>query len=159
MRSGERPGQMSLRVGVAGIIPRGDKVLVLRRAATASFLPGSFDLPGGKLEFGEPPEDGVRREVLEETGISTSVARILGAKSYLVEGGKKHTILIVYLLRPQGNSFQVTLSKEHDDYAWVGRSDLERVFRTGVLPETSKPDLIQEIIREYFDSGLVEKSV
>ena len=150
---------MSLRVGVAGIIPRGDKVLVLRRAATASFLPGSFDLPGGKLEFGESPEDGVKREVLEETGIYTSVIRILSAKSYLVEGGKKHTILIVYLLRPLGDSLHVTLSKEHDDFTWVGSSDLEKVFRTGVLPETSKPDLIQEIIREYFESGLVDESV
>src|SRR4030095_6436951 len=39
---------------------------------------GTWDLPGGFLEAGEPPEIGLRREVLEELGVGVSSARFLG---------------------------------------------------------------------------------
>jgi len=38
--------RMQKKIGVAGIIPRGRTVLVLRRSHTDGFLPGAYDLPG-----------------------------------------------------------------------------------------------------------------
>ncbi len=45
------------KVGVAGIIARGNTVLVLRRSKSDAFLPGAYDLPGGGLEPGEVPDE------------------------------------------------------------------------------------------------------
>ena len=143
---------MTQRVGVVGIIPRGGKVLVLRRAAGESFLPGFVDLPGGGLEPGELPEDGVIREVREETGLTTSVVRILSVRPYTDGLGGNRPILIVFLLRLKDDQGQVRLSEEHDEYRWVERSELDSVFREGQHLQTSDPDLIRGIIQEYFES-------
>jgi len=56
-------------VSVAGIVVSDDdRVLVIRRDDN-----GHWEAPGGVLELGESFEDGVRREVLEETGLAISV--------------------------------------------------------------------------------------
>ena len=60
-----------------------------------------IELPGGVVEEGEPPEEGIRREVLEETGYSFEKFEYLGKVSanpsttnnythfYLATGGEK----------------------------------------------------------------------
>ncbi len=132
------------KVGVVGIIPRGKSVLVLRRSPADSFLPGQYDLPGGGLEPGETPEEGIRREVLEETGLRAVVVRSLGTRGYaLSDSGEEDKALVVFLLRTTAR--KVRLSKEHDEYRWVSESSLTEVFGEG--------DLIGMILRDYFTSG------
>ena len=46
---------------------RGDEILLLKRQGGA--LSGQWFLPGGAVERGELPEDGARREFVEETGL------------------------------------------------------------------------------------------
>ena len=59
-------------VSVAGIVVRDDnRVLVIRRDDN-----GQWEAPGGVLELDESFEDGVRREVLEETGLQVAVERL-----------------------------------------------------------------------------------
>ncbi len=53
---------------VVGIVKRGEEYLVGRRAPHQT-LAGYSEFPGGKLLPGEPLEDGLRREVREETGL------------------------------------------------------------------------------------------
>jgi len=54
-------------VGVGAILIRGDRILMARRGKIP--LKGWWSLPGGALETGELLEDGIRREVREETGL------------------------------------------------------------------------------------------
>ncbi|MFE3992374.1 NUDIX hydrolase [Streptomyces goshikiensis] len=69
-------------VSVAGVVVRGDgRLLAIRRADN-----GTWELPGGVLELVETPEDGVRREVLEETGIHVEVDRLTGVYKNIVAG-------------------------------------------------------------------------
>ena len=58
-------------MGVSGLIFRGGQVLLVRRG-TAPFL-GRWSLPGGRVEPGETPEQAVKREVREETGLDVDV--------------------------------------------------------------------------------------
>ncbi len=52
-----------------------------------------WGLPGGDLKYGEDPLQGVRREILEETGLSVAAARLL-----LVENSVEfHQISLTYL--------------------------------------------------------------
>ena len=136
---------MEAVVGVAGIIPQGDTVLVLRRSRTNHFLPGAWDLPGGRLEPGEAPEEGVVREALEETGLRTKVVRSLGSRSYPLDPNseRRGRVMNAYLLKARGE-LRIRLSDEHDAYRWVPDSDLTEIFAAN--------DLMRSVIHQYFES-------
>lgn len=96
-------------VSVAGIVVRDDgRVLVIRRADN-----GTWEPPGGVLELDERPEDGVIREVLEETGIAVSVERLTGVYKNMTRG----VVALVFRCRPVGG--QATTSPESTAVEWI----------------------------------------
>jgi len=46
----------SFMVLAEGALFNNEKLLVVKRSETKKFLPGYWELPGGKLEFGESPQ-------------------------------------------------------------------------------------------------------
>jgi 8-oxo-dGTP diphosphatase len=58
------------RIGVGVIVKKDNRVLMGKRKN--SHGEGSWQFPGGHLEFRETPEDCARRELLEETGLVTN---------------------------------------------------------------------------------------
>lgn len=76
---GERFGkQGELRVGCSATIfdEKREKVLLTRRADN-----GRWCLPGGRMESGESAAEACEREVLEETGLTVRVTRLVGVYS------------------------------------------------------------------------------
>lgn len=63
---------------VSALVEDGDGRVLLARRAVEPYR-GLWDPPGGFLEEGEHPEDGLRRELLEETGLRCEPVRFLGA--------------------------------------------------------------------------------
>ena len=63
-------------VGVGGVIvdERGRVVLIRRRYEP---MAGRWSLPGGGVEIGETLEEGVAREMLEETGFEVEVGPVI----------------------------------------------------------------------------------
>jgi ADP-ribose pyrophosphatase YjhB (NUDIX family) len=62
------------QIRVTGILIERGKILLVKQRVT----PGrAWSLPGGRLENGETLEQGVVREVLEETGLSANVVKLL----------------------------------------------------------------------------------
>ena len=62
----------TLRFVAAGLILRGDEVLICQRKA-GSPMGLKWEFPGGKIEAGESAEQALRRELDEELGISAQV--------------------------------------------------------------------------------------
>jgi ADP-ribose pyrophosphatase YjhB (NUDIX family) len=60
-------------IGVGGLIFQDDSILLIRRGKPP--LEGQWSLPGGAVETGETLEEALRREILEETGLSLAGVR------------------------------------------------------------------------------------
>ena len=96
------------------------RCLLLRRSMNSKGNPGKWDFPGGKVDPSETFEQGLLREIAEETGLSISLCHVLGAAE-----SESPTARVVYLiLEGQLKSGQPRLSSEHDDFVWVERKAL-----------------------------------
>jgi ADP-ribose pyrophosphatase YjhB (NUDIX family) len=62
-------------VGIGGVIIDEGQALLIRRGSEP--LRGEWSIPGGTLELGESLEEGVARELLEETGIEVRVLELI----------------------------------------------------------------------------------
>jgi 8-oxo-dGTP diphosphatase len=62
-------------VGIGGVVIDDGKTLLIRRGSEP--LRGQWSIPGGTLELGESLEDGVARELLEETGLEVRVLDLI----------------------------------------------------------------------------------
>jgi 8-oxo-dGTP diphosphatase len=66
-------------IGAYGLLERNGEVLVVRKNRGAYI--GALDLPGGGIEFGEDPVAALRREFIEETGLSVIGETLIDALS------------------------------------------------------------------------------
>jgi 8-oxo-dGTP diphosphatase len=85
------------RLTVDGIIIKNKKIVLIKRRNEP--FHGQWALPGGFVEYGETTEEAVIREIQEETGIRTTIQKILGVYSDPKRDPRGHTISIVYLLQ------------------------------------------------------------
>lgn len=102
-----------------------------------------WDLPGGKMEYGEFPQQTVIREVKEETDLDIKVVRQLESWWFFSSTSKHEVVCITYLC--SADKLLIDLSKnpadEHiQEYKWVTKED----FFTGKYPFLN--DSIRQVI-------------
>jgi len=112
-------------VGVGGVIVDGDRVVLIKRKYEP--LAGRWSIPGGTLEVGERLEDGVARELLEETGLVVRVGPVVEVFDRIVRDAdgrvKYHFVLVDYLCLPVSGRLQA--GDDVSDAEWVGFGDLD----------------------------------
>lgn len=84
-------------IGVGGAVVRDGRLLLVRRASRHGR--GNWQLPGGFIEPDETIEQGVVREVFEETGVEAVVEAVLGLRSRC-DPDSGNGIYVVLLLAP-----------------------------------------------------------
>lgn len=108
-------------ISTHSIIIKDNQFLITKRRQTAKFGPNCWDTPGGKLDIGEQPEQGLSREILEETGLTVTVDKPVIVHSKMVLEKDKQLIYLIFLCHYVGG--QVKLSDEHTEYRWVNREE------------------------------------
>lgn len=72
---------MARRIAVRGIIFKDGKLFAMRHISGQSEA-DFWSTPGGGLDEGESLRDGLRREMIEETGITPAIGRLLYIQQY-----------------------------------------------------------------------------
>lgn len=102
-----RPAGHSVSV-TAVITDDGGRVLLIQRADN-----GHWEPPGGVLELGETIEDGLRREVREETGLHVEPEALTGVYKNMA------LAVIALVFRAKVTGGQPRVSEETTDFRWA----------------------------------------
>jgi NADH pyrophosphatase NudC (nudix superfamily) len=105
---------------VAGLVQVGEEILLARNAAWPAKM---FALITGFLEAGETPEQGIAREVKEETNLDVEQLELIGVYEFV----RKNELIIAYHVIADG---RIELSEELVEYRMV-RPERLKPWRAG----------------------------
>ena len=136
-------------VGVGGVVIDADRALLIRRASPP--LEGQWSIPGGMLELGETLDQGVRRELAEETGLEVAVLELIEALERIEPGSRGdgnnpasaglvqpryHFVILDYLCEVRGGILRA--GSDAKDFAWAREDDLARFNLTAAATRVLK---------------------
>lgn len=134
---------MKQRIRVVGIIKNSEGVLIFKRNRGRSEAPVSWELPTGKIKFGEQPEEAMARSLTEYTGLSASSINLRDVITFLApeESSQLSNLYIIYELGIAGE----IKPNPHDRY--TAYKFVKDFVNSGInLTETSRS--VIEIIDE-----------
>jgi 8-oxo-dGTP diphosphatase len=126
------------RLGAYALVRRDETVLLVRISARG-FHTGSWTLPGGGVDHGEPPRSAVRRELREECGVDGSVGELVAVHDEHFSGTAPsgryedfHAVALVFEATVADDAEPVLTEVDGttDAVAWVPLADIE----SGALP-------------------------
>lgn len=143
---------MKQLISVRAIIRDNNKTLLLRRAEGRQSILGKFELPGGKLGYGEQPEDALGRYLSDNAGLTVQSAQLYDVLTYIDHDDRdtQYTFILYLVSLGQGGG-KVKLSQKYDEYAWKKLGDINQ----DQLTESAK--LLLGISEQQV--GSVEKNV
>jgi 8-oxo-dGTP diphosphatase len=101
---------------VKSMIVNDGKLLIVKRADDDRYMPGIWEIPGGKAEDEESLSEALIRETLEETGLSIVINREISVRDFKIK--KKEIEMHIYLCSAIDID-KIKLSCEHSLYEWV----------------------------------------
>ena len=95
---------MKQRIRVVGIIKNEEGVLVLKCSRGRSEMPVFWELPTGKIKFGEQPEEAMVRSLSEYVGLTTSSIQLKDVIAFVAPEGSSqlNNLYIIYELNING---------------------------------------------------------
>jgi 8-oxo-dGTP pyrophosphatase MutT (NUDIX family) len=119
---------MKLKVAAKAVLVSGGKVLIMSDN-------GKWDFPGGGTEGDERLPDTLRRELLEETGITDfTIGPVVHADEWFIEKLDLHVVAVFYRC-DTAQQIAPQLSDEHTEFAWILPEDLAKYDAT---PDTAR---------------------
>jgi ADP-ribose pyrophosphatase YjhB (NUDIX family) len=117
-------------VGDAAVIDDAGRILLVQRADN-----GRWAMPGGALEVGETPAEGVVREAREETGVRCRAVSLIGVFDSRLCGtqSRHHLYQFVFLCEPlnQGRPEPASHAIEVLDVGWFAEDGLPEAMDPG----------------------------
>jgi 8-oxo-dGTP diphosphatase len=136
-------------IGVGAVVIDGSKVLLVRRGQEP--LKGEWSLPGGALELGETLQQGVVREVFEETGLTVVPEGIVEVLDRITQDDlsgriRYHYVLVDFLCHVTGGKLRG--GSDAEEARWVGVAELHEQGEYRLAP------LTVQVIEKGFRLGL-----
>jgi 8-oxo-dGTP pyrophosphatase MutT (NUDIX family) len=131
-------------VGVKALIEDEKGKILLFKAPgwPAQNLEPHWDIPGGRIDVGEEPLTALKRELLEETGISDYsepdfFTAVIANPQTKLDIGTVGLAIFVYKVKI-ADDVQVKISDEHTEYEWVARPEAAQKLEYKYPPALTK---------------------
>lgn len=107
-----------------------DRVLLVKhRPERGGFWQGKWICPGGKLELGERIEDGVRREVREETNLEIRLTSPLAPFDRIVESEGQTELHVIYIdYMAEKSEGDLKPDSDVEEARWATREDILSIW-------------------------------
>ena len=111
---------MKQRIRVTAICKRGNEVLFLKRSGGRVEGLSNFELPTGKIVFGEQPDEAMARIVYEYTGVQAASLKLSDVVTFtdLRNSSGQGNLYVVYEVQLQNEDVKIT-SERYLSYLWV----------------------------------------
>jgi len=109
------------KISVKGLIYRDGNVLMLNDEK------GNWELPGGKIDFGEHPEDSLKREFSEELNVENlTVGGLVDVWDFVVSKDNIDYQFIIVVYWCFFDDKEIEISDEHMEYKWIAIDDIDK---------------------------------
>ena len=125
---------MNQRIAVRAIVRKDERTLLLKRANGRPSILGKYELPGGKIEYGEQPEDALMRYLATDAGLTMQTAQLFDVLTYIDHDDRDIQYILILYLASLSGSGNVSLSASYDHYVWKKVSNIQQEL----LTESSK---------------------
>lgn len=118
------------------VIHRDGTLLMVRKALTDPFQPGRWELPGGRLQQGETPDEALVREVREEVGLTVQPGPPLALWSWRLQDS---TVVAVARRCHLDGPADLSGHDVGDHIARAAWVPLDEVLRLDLIPSARTP--------------------
>ncbi len=146
--SNDSVGRFMVAVGAIVEHEETETILLIKRAG-ADYASGAWEVGYGRLDQGENPEAGLKREFKEETGLDIKPKKLLNTWFFNrgdKEAAENEVIGLTYWAT--ASSQKVKLSSEHSEYQWLSPE---------AALELAEPKLIANEIRAFIEAKAAAK--
>lgn len=117
---------MNQRIAVRAIIREDEKLLLVRRSSGRPSILGKFELLGGKIEYGEQPEDALIRYVKNDADLIVKTAQLFDVLTYIDHDDRDVQYVFILYLVSLNEGKKVRLGQNYDKYIWKKMSDIQQ---------------------------------
>ncbi len=121
---------MKQRIRVTAICRKGDEILLLKRAGgRVEGVVNNFELPTGKIIFGEQPEEAMARVLYENLGMRATSLRLTDVVTFtdLGNSSEQGNLFIVFEAKLEDVSVKITTDR-YVAYKWVKSTEANAVM-------------------------------
>jgi len=153
---------MKQLISVRALIRDRNKTLLLKRATGRESILRKFELPGGKLGYGEQPEDALARYLKDDAGLAIQSSQLYDVVTYIDHDDRDiQYTFILYRVSLQNSSDKVALSQNYSEYAWKSLASINQDSLTEsakLLLGISQQSVITTDKEMVVDSGVEENA-
>lgn len=119
------------------LITNGKQLLLVKKSADDPHHPNEWEIPGGRMEFGENLEEHLKREIMEEVGLEIEIGIPFGMWTWIMtKGNDEIQVIAVASVCTVVNGSVTDQNQVDDDFLsqiqWV---DYDKVLDLPIIPD------------------------
>ncbi|MBR2587490.1 reverse transcriptase-like protein [Candidatus Saccharibacteria bacterium] len=147
---------MKQRIRVVGILKEGGEVLLMKKRTGRSSEPVFWELPTGKIKFGEQPEETMARTALEYLGVEIQEIKLKDVVTFLAFSGSSQmaNLYIVFEIKVE-SGVRIRPNERYSAFKFLRRDEFSRIR----MDEATSAVLELENEKEFSDVGNTREAV